>query len=171
VGVAAAMFAVAFAMFWIGWHRKGDEQITGFTISPFPLALSWVWLATAVITLVRFAPSLRRVRAALVWRATQLAVVVATFGLAAVSVGGCAREAGELRRRFGGKTLAQQHEVTIDPRVHERLEAALREWPAGTHVRVRPKRSLLYHQFCYESVPSLTVDDSAEHEVSFGSGP
>ncbi|HUI05624.1 MAG TPA: hypothetical protein VL486_01315 [Verrucomicrobiae bacterium] len=171
VGVAVATFVVALGMFWSGLHRKSDEQIMGFTISPFPLALSWVWLVTAGINLVKFVPRVRRHRPTLVWRATQFAVVVATFGLAAVSVGVRAQEAGELRRQFGGKTLAQQHALTVDPRVRERLELAMREWPAGTHVRVRPKRSLLYHQFYYESFPSLVVDDSAEHEVSFSSSP
>ena len=171
VGVAAAVFGAALAMFWIGLHRKSDQEIAGFTISPFPLALSWVWVITAAITLVKFATSLRRVRAALIWRATQFAVVVATFGLAAVSVGVRAQEAGELRRRFGGKTLTQQHAVALDPRVREQLEVALREWPAGTHVRVKPRRSLRYHQFYYESFPSLIVDNSAEHEVNLSSSP
>ena len=170
-GVAAALVAVALAMFSLGLHRKGDEEITGITISPFPLALSWVWLTTAVITLVRFAPGLRRIRATLIWRVTQFAAMVATFGLVVVSIGVRAREAGELRCRFGGKTLAQQHAATMDPRVCQQLEAALREWPAGTHVRVRPKRSLLCHQFYYESFPSLIVDDSAEDEVSVDLAP
>ena len=167
--IAVTVVVVALGMFWVGLHRRGDEEIAGFTISPFPLALSWVWLATAVITLARFAPISRRLRSALVWRVTQYAVAVATFGLALVSIGYGAREVGELRRRFDGETLTQQHLATIDSRVREQLDAARQQWPDGTHVRVRPKRSLLYHQFYYEAFPSLIVDDSAGHEVRFDS--
>ena len=168
---AGALLVAAIAMFWSGLHRKSDEELLGVSISPFPLALSWVWLATGVITMLKFATSVRRLRPALVWRATQFALVVATCGLAAVSVGVRAREAGELWRRFAGKTLAERHAATIDPRVREQLDVTLREWPVGTHVRVRPKRSILYHQFYYEAFPSLIVDDSAAREVNFGSAP
>jgi hypothetical protein len=171
VSVALTTVAVALVMFWVGLHRKSDEEIAGITISPFPLALSWVWLAAAVITLIRIAPGLRRARTPLIWRATQFAVAVATIGLAMVAAGTQAGEAGELSRRFGGKTLAQQHALTVDPSVRKQLDLAFRIWPAGTHVRVRPKRSLRYHQFYYEAFPLLVVDDSAGYEVNLDSAP
>ena len=101
------------------------------------------------------------------WRATQFAVVLATFGLAVVAIGVYAREWGDCWRRFGGRTLEAKHAVALDPAVKEMIAAALREFPRGTHVRVTPKRSIRYHQFYYETFPDLVVDDSATNMVTF----
>jgi hypothetical protein len=158
-------------MFWIGLHRRSDEELLGTTISPFPLALLWMWLFVAVVTIIKFWPRLRRGRVWMVWRATQFAVVAATFGLTVVSVGVYAREAGELRRRFGRRTLPEQHAMSINPLVRERLAAARKQFPAGTHVRVFPKHSARYHEFYYEAFPDLIVDDSAEQAVDLSSSP
>ena len=162
---------LAVGMFWIGWHRRSDEELFGVSISPFPLALSWMWLFIAVVTIIKFWPKLGRGRVRMVWRATQFAVVLATFGLATFSVVVYAREAGELRRRFGGKTLAEQHALAMDPLVRERLAAARKQFSTGTHVRVFPKRSLRYHEFYYEAFPDLIVDDSAEQAVDLSPSP
>ncbi|MGA2220353.1 MAG: hypothetical protein ABSH21_00995 [Verrucomicrobiia bacterium] len=168
---AVGVILLVVGMFWVGLHRRSDEELFGITISPFPLALSWVWLIVAVVTVARFSPKLRRGGIRLVWRAAQSAIVMATFGLAVVSVGVFAREAGELRRRFGGKTLAEQHAMVLDPLVKERLAAARKQFPVGTHVRVFPKRSLRYHEFYYAAFPDLIVDDSAEQAVNLSSPP
>jgi hypothetical protein len=130
-----------------------------------------VWLIVAVVTVARFSPKLRRGGIRLVWRAAQSAIVMATFGLAVVSIGVFARDAGDLRRRFGGKTLAEQHAMVLDPLVKERLAAARKQFPVGTHVRVFPKRSLRYHEFYYAAFPDLIVDDSAEQAVNLSSPP
>jgi hypothetical protein len=169
IWAALGVVAVAVVMAWVGLHRKSSEELFGITVSPFPFALSWVWLAVAVIMLWEFLPRLRRARVAIAWRATQFAVVLATFGLATVSVGVCAREWGESWRRFGGKTLEEKHVVVLDQTVREMIAAALREFPRGAHVRVTPKRSIRYHQFYYETFPELIVDDSATNVVTFPS--
>ncbi len=91
--------------------------------------------------------------------------------LAAVPVGVCARETGELRRRFGGKSLAEQHAVATNPFVREKLAAARKQFPVGAHVRVFPKRSLRYHEFCYEAFPDWIVDDSVEQAVDLSPSP
>jgi len=166
---ALGIVAVAVAMLWVGLHRKSSEEIFGITVSPFPLALAWVWLVVAVVTLWEFVPRLRRPRAAIAWRATQSAVALATFGLATVAVGVYAREWGESCRRFGGKTLAAKHAVALNPAVKEAIAVAVREFPPGTHLRVSPKRSIRYHQFYYETFPELIVDDSATNVVTFAS--
>lgn len=167
---AVGVILLSALMVWTGLHRQGDEELFGVSISPFPLALSWVWLIVTVVTLIRFLPRLKRGGVRMVWRAAQFAIVIATFGLAAVSVGVFAREAGELRRRFGGKTLAGQHAMALDPIVRERLAAARKEFAVGTHVRVFPKRSR-YHEFYYEGFPDLIVDDSARQEIDLSSPP
>jgi len=59
----------------------------------------------------------------------------------------------------------------MDPLVREKLAAARKQFPAGTHVRVFPKRSLRYHEFYYESFPDLIVDDSAERAVDLSPAP
>jgi len=168
---AAGVILLVVGMFWVGLHRRSDEELFGITISPFPLALSWVWLIVAVVTVAKFSPKLRRGGIRLVWRAAQSAIVMATFGLAVVSIGVFARDAGELRRRFGGKTLAEQHAMVLDPLVKETLAAARKQFPVGTHVRVFPKRSLRYHEFYYAVFPDLIVDDSAEQAVNLISPP
>src|SRR5207247_2310824 len=127
----------------------------------------WIWLVVAVITLWKFFPLLRRARIAMAWRATQFAVVMATFGLGAVSISIYARDWGECWRRFGGKTLEEKHAVALDPAVKEAIREALHRFPRGSHVRVTPKRSLRYHQFYYETFPDLVVDDSAKNLVTF----
>ncbi len=100
-----------------------------------------------------------------VWRAAQFAVVVATLGLSVGAAGVYAREAGELRRRFGGKTLAEQHAVAVEPRLKEKITEAYANFPEGSHVRLRPKRSLRYHIFYYETFPRLIVDDAASNLI------
>ena len=167
---AAAVLLVA-ACFWNGLHRKSDEELWGITISPIPVALTWIWIATAAITAARFLFPLRRIRPGLIWRVGRFAVTVAVFGLATVTVGLHARETGELHRRFGGRTLSEQHSITLDPVVRQELAAALQKFPAGTHVRLTPKRSRRYHQFYYEATPHLVVDDRAEQTVNLGPGP
>jgi hypothetical protein len=165
--VGTALLAVS--MSWIGFHRRRVGELFGLSISALP-RVRWTVLALgttvlAVITILKFWPTLRRGRVRVAWRAMQFAVVVATFGIAAVSVGVYAREAGELRRRFGEKTLAEQYAVATDPLVRERLVAAWKQFPTGTHVRVFPKHSLPYYEFNYEAFPDLIVDDSAEQAV------
>jgi hypothetical protein len=166
-----AMVPLVIARFWIGLHRKSDEELVGFTISPFALAMSWVWLAVGVVTVIKFLAGPKRARFRLVWRTAQFAVLAATAGLAVVAVAVYAREAGELRRRFGGKTLEQQHDQVLDPEVAGALAAAEKQFPPGAHVRAAPKRSHRYHQFYYESFPALVVDDSAPHAVDLGAPP
>jgi hypothetical protein len=168
---AAGVILLVVGMFWVGLHRRSDEELFGITISPFPLALSWVWLIVAVVTVAKFFPKLRRGGIRLVRRAAQSAIVMATFGLAVVAIGVFARDAGELRRRFRGKTLAEQRAMVLDPLVKERLVAARKQFPVGTHVRVFPKRSLRYHEFYYAAFPDLIVDDSAEQAVNLSSPP
>ena len=167
IWAALGVVAVAVAMVWVGRHGKSSEELGGIAVSPFPSALSWMWLAVAVVTLVEFLPRLRRARVEVAWRATQFGVVLATFGLAVVSIGVHAREWGECWRRFAGKTLEEKHAVALEPAVKEMVAAALREFPRGTHVRVTPKRSIRYHQFYYETFPELVVDDSATNVVTF----
>jgi len=168
---AAGEIFLVVAMFWFGLHRRSDEEMFGITISPFPLALSWVWLVVAVVTVVKFFPIMKHGGIRLVWRAAQSAIVMATFGMAVVAAGVFARETGELRRRFGGKTVTEQHDMIIDPLVRERLATARKEFAVGTHVRVFPKRSLRYHEFYYEVFPDLIVDDSAKQAVDLSSSP
>jgi hypothetical protein len=167
VWAAVGVVAIAVAIVWLGLHRKSSEEVFGVAVSPFPRALSWMWLAVAVATLVEFLPRSRRARVEVVWRATQFAAVLATVGLAVVAVGVYAREWGECWRRFGGKTLEEKHAVVLDPSVKEMIGVAMREFPHGTHVRVTPKRSIRHHQFYYEAFPDLVVDDSATNMVTF----
>ncbi len=169
----AALAAVLLVIYkyWLGVHRKSDEELVGFTISPYALALSWVWLAAAAVTVIKFFAGPRRASLRFVWRTAQFAVVAATVGLGTVSVAVSAREAGELRRRFGGRSLAQQHAQVLDPDVARALASAEKEFPFGTHVRAAPKRSHLYHQFYYESFPALVMDDAAEQAIDLAPPP
>ncbi|HUK82267.1 MAG TPA: hypothetical protein VLZ12_06500 [Verrucomicrobiae bacterium] len=169
IWTALGVAAVAVSLVWVGLHRQSSEEVFGIAVSPFPLALSWVWLVVAVITLWEVLPRLRRARPPIAWRATQFAVALATFGLAIVSVGVYAREWGECWRRFGRRTVAEKHEDALDPTVREAIAAAFREFPRGTHVRVTPKRSIRYHEFYYETFPDLVVDDSATNVVTVSS--
>jgi hypothetical protein len=166
----AAVLLVAW-MVWTGLHRKSDEELVGFSVSPFPVALSRVWLVAGVVAVIKFLRGTRRDKLWSAWRAAQVAVIVATFGLAGVSVGVYSREAGELHRRFSGKSLTEQHAQGLDPIVGDKLSQALKEFPFGTHVRLAPKRSIRYHQFYYEAFPKLVVDDSAEQVIDLSSPP
>jgi hypothetical protein len=165
IWAAAVVLAIAAGQFALGLHRKGAEEIAGIDISPFPAALSWVWIASAAVTLAAYARKFRSGRVALVWRAVRFAIVVATLGLAVVAVGVRSREAGELRRRFGGRPLAEQHAIGIEPWLRELIDVAYKTFSEGARVRVTPKRSLRYHIFQYETYPRLIVDDTAAHSL------
>ena len=158
-------------MFWIGLHRRSDQELVGFAVSPFPLAISWLWAIVAAVTMAKFYPGLKHGRLVLAWRATQFAIVAATIGLTLISIGVFAREAGEIRRRFGGRTLEEQHAVGLDPVVRQRLALARKEFSVGTHVRLVSKRALYYHEFYYAAYPDLIADGAASQEVDLATAP
>ncbi len=113
-----------------------------------------------------FVPALLVV--ALLWPETRflqrgLAVVTVWLGLAMVYQH--TRACVELRREFGGKTVAQQHVQAVEPALAMEIAVALERYPTGTHVRVLPKRSLRRHQFYYEAYPYLIVDSSATNVI------
>jgi len=166
----AAVLLVAW-MAWTGQRRKSDEELVGLPVSPFPVALSRVWLVAGVVAVIKFLRGTRRDKLRSAWRAAQVAVIVATFGLAGVSIGVYSREAGELHRWFGGKSLTEQHALGLDPIVTDKLSQALTQIPSGTHVRLIPKRSIQHHQFYYEAFPKLVVDDSAEQVIDLSPPP
>jgi hypothetical protein len=168
---AAGVMLLLVAMFWIGLHRRSDQEAVGIAISPFPLRLSWMWMAIAGVTLLKFIPRLKQGGIRLAWQATRFAIVMATFGLAAISMGVFAHDAGEIHRRFSGKTLEQQHAMGLDPAVRERLASARKEFPAGTHVALVPRRSRRYHEFYYEAYPDLIVDNSVKPVVDLDASP
>jgi hypothetical protein len=162
--VAAVLLVVG--MVWTGLHRNSDEELVGF-----PVARSLAWLVAGAVAVIKFLRGTRRDKLRSAWRAAQVAIIVATFGLAGVAIGVYSREVGELRRRFGGKSLAEQHAQALDPVAADNLSRALRAFPPGTHVRLVPKRSIRHHEFYYEAFPKLVVDDSAEEVIDLSTPP
>ncbi len=168
--LGSAAVAVVTGMFARGWARPSDEELFGVSISPYPLAFSWVWLVVGVLTIVRLVRQRRRLRLAAVWRFGQWAVMVATLGMAIVVAGVTAGEVGTLCRRFVGQSQVQQHATGLPAGLRARIAEALQEFPDGTHVRVTPKRSLSYHQFYYEVFPRLIVDHNATNTIDLAEG-
>jgi hypothetical protein len=70
-----------------------------------------------------------------------------------------------LWREFGGKTLAQQRVLAVEPSLRLQIAHAFNSLPPGTHVQVLPKRSLWRHRFYYETYPYLIVDSTATNVI------
>jgi hypothetical protein len=113
-----------------------------------------------------FVPAL--ILVASLWRPPRpwsIVLIVSTIGLGVFEVYRDTRAVIELHREFGGKTVTQQHVIGVSPALRHQIAAALQAYPPGAHVQILPKRSLLRHQFYYETYPFLIVDNTATNLI------
>jgi hypothetical protein len=155
------------AMFWLGLQQPVGTAMFS-TTAWLPTAMSCVWLVAGMLVAWKCWPLVRRHGRSATWRSVQVAVAVATMGLALASIGIQAGAVGELRHQFGGMDLVQQHVSVVPPALRHQIGSALKKFPTGTHVSVSPRRSLWRHRFYYETYPDLVVDTTSTNLIRLG---
>lgn len=160
----------------LGWRKLNDAGYrwlllvlaaggTGIVgVYWFATADSFNLLETSLhrVLLVLFVPGL--LLAGQLWQDRRVLPVI-TLGLGLFASVGTVREWRATYLEFGGKTLHQQHVQAVPLPLRRQIAQAVRQYPAGTRVRVVPKASAWHHRFCYETYPHLIEDSTATNQV------
>ena len=161
----AVCVLLAATMIYIGRHRLSDEEVAGISISPFPLALSWVVarhgdfdrrkIPPATETLLSPTGLARRpVRGPLGHLRTRL-------GCGRRSRPNSRRIFAPVRRQIARRPTRPEPGPVGAPKTRRRHGSV----PPGTHVHLIATPALRYHQFYYAAYPWLIVDRSATNTI------